>query len=291
MNIKKIHPIAHTIARYFLPTIILMYAIAKIMGTQFFSAPSIYDKTVGELSGFELTWFFYGYSFWYGVFIASSQIIAAFLLFFKKTTRLKIVLYLSIMINILVLNLTYEISAAIGMAITLIIVALFVFLYEFKLFYDYFITKPPLFNNSDRPNWIIKLSRYKAVYILLAIVSLSVMTYTLKKKVLTHNEFYGSWKPTNYEKWSRIYFQPASTFSIREGNDFNKVHSGIYKINRDNQEIEFMVYKEGYSEKDIYVLNPDLTKMKSILKMKYEFISQGLRIKNDSLNIELDRLK
>jgi len=154
MNIKKTHPITHTIARYFLATVILMYAIAKIMGTQFSSASSIWDKTVGELSGFELTWFFYGYSFWYGVFIASSQIIAAFLLFFKKTTRLGIVLYLSIMINILVLDFTYGVDAAIGMAVVLTIVALYVFLSKFTLFYDYFITKPPLFDNTDRPNWI-----------------------------------------------------------------------------------------------------------------------------------------
>lgn len=291
MNIKKLHPITHTIARYFLATIILMYAIAKIMGTQFSSAPSIWDKTIGELSGFELTWFFYGYSFWYGVFIASSQIIAAFLLFFKKTTRLGIILYLSIMINILVLDIAYGINAAIGMATTLTVIALYVFLSDFKLFYDYFITKPPLFDNTDRPNWINKLSKYKVVYIVFVIVGLSAMIYTLKKNILAHNEFYGSWKPTNYEKWSRIYFQPAFTFSIREGDNFNKVYSGKYKIDRDNRYIEFIAFKEGYSDKDINILKPDPTKMESILKMKYEFIDGKLRIRNDSLNIELNKLK
>ncbi|MEM1216291.1 MAG: hypothetical protein AAGJ82_11430, partial [Bacteroidota bacterium] len=104
MNWTKLHPILHTIARYFLASIILMYAVGKIMGTQFSSSPSIWDKNIGELSGFELTWFYFGYSFWYGVFIAGSQIIAACLLFFKQTTRLGIVLYLSIMVNILVLD-------------------------------------------------------------------------------------------------------------------------------------------------------------------------------------------
>lgn len=58
MDFKKLHPIIHTIARYFLATIILMYAIAKIMETQFSSAPSIWDRPIGELSGFQLTWFF-----------------------------------------------------------------------------------------------------------------------------------------------------------------------------------------------------------------------------------------
>jgi hypothetical protein len=291
MNIKKLHPIFHTIARYFLATVILMYAIGKIMGTQFSSAPSIWDKSVGELSGFELTWFFYGYSFWYGVFIASSQIIAAFLLFFKRTTRLGIVFYLSIMINILVLDIAYNIDGAIGMAIVLTLVALFVFLSEFKVFYDFFITKPPLFENSDRPNWINKLSKFKYVYIVATIIGLFAMTYTLKNKIMTQNEFYGAWQPKNYKKWNRIYFQPASTFSIRKGNNFDEIYSGKYKVDRDNQEIEFIAFDKDYLKEEINVLDPDSTRMKSILKMKYEFISGELKILNDTLNVQLIRLK
>jgi hypothetical protein len=291
MNLKKLHPILHTIARYFLATVILMYAIAKIMGTQFSSAPSIWDKSIGELSGFELTWFFYGYSFWYGIFIASSQIIAAFLLFFKKTTRLGIVLYLSIIINILVLDFAYSIDAAKGMAIALTLVASYVFLSEFKVFFDFFITKPPLFENADRPNWINKLSKFKYLYIVISIVGLFTVTYTLKNKILTHNEFYGAWKPKNYEKWNRIYFEPASTFSIRKGNNFEKVYSGKYKVDRDNHEIEFLAFNKDYLQEEINVLNPDTTRMKSILKTKYQFISGGLKISNDTLNVQLTKLK
>ena len=112
MNREKMHLILHTVARYFLASIILMYAVAKILGTQFSSSPSVWDKSVGELSGFELTWFYFGYSFWYGVFIATSQILAASLLFFRRTTRLGITLYLSIMVNILVIDFTYDIRGA-----------------------------------------------------------------------------------------------------------------------------------------------------------------------------------
>ena len=147
MNFKKLHPVFHTLARYFLATMILMYAIAKIMGTQFSSTPSIWDKSIGELSGFELMWFYYGYSFWYGVFIAGSQIIAAFLLFFRRTTRIGIVLYLSIMANIVAVDIAYGIDAAIGMALVLTAVALFVFLSEYKAFFHFFLHQPPLFED------------------------------------------------------------------------------------------------------------------------------------------------
>lgn len=291
MNIKNLQPVFHTIARYFLASIILMYAIAKIMGTQFSSAPSIWDKSIGELSGFQLTWFFYGYSFWYGVFIASTQIIAAFLLFFKRTTRLGIVLYLSIMINILVIDLTYNIDSAVGMAVVLTLVALYVFLSEFKAFYDFFITKPPVYENSERPNWINKLSKFKFVYIAITIIGLFTMIYMLKIKVLSMNEFYGAWQPKNHKTWNRIYFQPASTFSIREGSNFNEVYSGKYKIDRDNQEIEFIAFDKDYLEEKINIINPNTLRMKTILKMKYQFTPGELTILHDTLNIQLTRLK
>ncbi len=287
---KRYYPILHTIARYFLASIILMYAVAKLMGTQFSSSPSIWDKTIGELSGFELTWFFYGYSFWYGVFIASSQIIAAFLLFFRKTTRLGIVLYLSIMINILILDLTYEIDGAIGMAITLTVIAFLVFLAEFKSFYKFFIQEPPLYQENDRPQWLNKFSKVKYFYIPLLIIGLFALTYTLKKNVMTKNEFYGAWEPQNKNDWSRIYFQEASTFSIRGINDLNQIYTGKYKIDRENQTINFMAFDEDYvSEAD--VLNPDFDRMETVFKMHYLLEQNSMIIKNDSLKIELKKLK
>ncbi|WP_430401215.1 hypothetical protein [Flavobacterium sp.] len=287
---KKYYPVLHTIARYFLASIILMYAVAKIMGTQFSSSPSIWDKTVGELSGFELTWFFYGYSFWYGVFIASSQIIAAFLLFFRKTTRLGIVLYLSIMINILVLDLTYEIDGAIGMAITLTIIALFVFFAEFKSFYKFFIQEPPLHQETDRPNWMNKFSKVKYFYIPLLIAGLFALTYTLKKNIMTKNEFYGAWEPTNKNDWSRIYFQEASTFSIRGNNNFNEIYTGKYKIDKESKTIDFIAFDKDYiSEAD--VLNPDTNRMEVVLSMDFQLKESYMTIRNDSLNIEMKKLK
>lgn len=195
------------------------------------------------------------------------------------------------MVNILVLDLTYNISAAIGMAITLTIVTMFVFLSEFKVFYEFFIVKPPLFEDKDRPNWINKLSKFKFIYIALIIIGFFAITYTLKDKVMSHNEFYGAWKPKNYNKWNRIYFEPASTFSIRKGDNFEEVYSGKYKVNRDKNEIEFLAFDNDYLKEDINVLSPDSTRMKPILKMKYKFVVGDLKIVNDTLDMQLVRLK
>jgi hypothetical protein len=283
--------VLHTAARYFLATVFLMYAIGKILGTQFSSSPSIWDRTIGDLSGFELTWFFYGYSFWYGVFFASSQILASFLLFFRRTTRVGIVLYLSIIVNILALDLAYEIEGAIGMAVVLTIVASFVFLVEFKSFYRFFIEKPPVFSRDDRPNWLNKLSKIKFAYIPLVILGLFFLTSTLKKNIMGQNEFYGSWEPLDQEGWSRIYFQEASTFSIRSNDNFNQLYSGKYELDRDNNTIVLNAFKEEYLDEDIDVLNPDSSKMTEFLKLNYVFSEDKLLFENDSLTIELVRLK
>lgn len=171
---------------------ILSYASAKILGTQFTTQPSTYDKPVGLLSGFELTWYYYGYSFWYGLFIALSQIASAILLFFRRTTRLGILLFLSFMINILLVDFAYDIDGAKGMAVVLTIMALFVFFSEFPLFYKYFLEEPPLFQDKDRPSWVNKFSKVKWVYIPLVFVGFYLLLSILKEKYMGQNQFYGT---------------------------------------------------------------------------------------------------
>jgi len=93
MNWNKTHLYLYTFCRYFLATMIISYAAAKICETQFIAQPSVYDKPVGTLTGFQLTWYYYGYSYWYGLVIAFTQIISAILLFFRKTTRIGIIIF------------------------------------------------------------------------------------------------------------------------------------------------------------------------------------------------------
>ena len=266
-----------------------MYAVAKIMGTQFSSTPSLLDKSIGELSGFELTWYYFGFSFWYGVFIAASQILAAFLLFFRQTTRLGIVIYLSIMANILVLDFAYDIRGAKGMASVLTLVATFVLLSEYKSFFQFFFQKPPLFENQHRPTWMNTWSRAKFVFVPLLLIGLFTMSYVLKERIMTKNEFYGAWQPVNYQNWQRIYFQEASTYSIRMGHDLTEIHSGKYTLDREKQQLTFSDFV--VPEAEIDVLNPKASDLTLLMEVKYEFTAGGLVLQNDSLQIEAVKLR
>jgi hypothetical protein len=64
----------YSLLRYGVAAILLVYGFAKLNGSQFTILDSELDKPMGEVSGFWLTWYYFGYSKLYGSFIAFGQI-------------------------------------------------------------------------------------------------------------------------------------------------------------------------------------------------------------------------
>ncbi|MGV0754154.1 hypothetical protein [Empedobacter brevis] len=261
INWKKIHYFTYTFCRYFLATMIISYAFAKIFETQFISQPSVYDKPIGNLSGFELTWFYYGYSYWYGLIIASTQIISSLLLFFRQTTRIGIIIFLTFMINILLMDFAYDIDGAKGMAVVLTIMALFVFFSDYNELIKYFIKTPPLFE-KERTIKINKISKLKFIYIPLVFIGLFVLITTLKDKFLSQNQFFGAWE--NVKNNERIYFESANTFQKVNNSTFKPINSGTYTFEKDS------IYLKGTQEEN---QTPEI-----ILKGKFNINNNELKI-------------
>lgn len=261
INWKKIHYFTYTFCRYFLATMIISYAFAKIFETQFISQPSVYDKPIGNLSGFELTWFYYGYSYWYGLIIASTQIISSLLLFFRQTTRIGIIIFLTFMINILLMDFAYDIDGAKGMAVVLTIMALFVFFSDYNELIKYFIKTPPLFE-EERTTKINKISKLKFIYIPLVFIGLFVLITTLKDKFLSQNHFFGAWE--NVKNNERIYFESANTFQKVNNSTFKPINSGTYTFEKDS------IYLKGTQEEN---QTPEI-----ILKGKFNINNNELKI-------------
>lgn len=261
INWKKIHYFTYTFCRYFLATMIISYAFAKIFETQFISQPSVYDKPIGNLSGFELTWFYYGYSYWYGLIIASTQIISSLLLFFRQTTRIGIIIFLTFMINILLMDFAYDIDGAKGMAVVLTIMALFVFFSDYNELIKYFIKTPPLFE-EERTTKINKISKLKFIYIPLVFIGLFVLITTLKDKFLSQNQFFGAWE--NVKNNERIYFESANTFQKVNNSTFKPINSGTYTFEKDS------IYLKGTQEEN---QTPEI-----ILKGKFNINNNELKI-------------
>ncbi|MDN3583388.1 hypothetical protein [Mucilaginibacter flavus] len=97
--------------RYFIAFEVSIYGFAKILQTQFAPAYSRQDVPVGMLSGFELTWNYFGYSYTFAVILGCIQIIGGIMLLFRRTTLVGVFTLLPVMVNIVFINMFYSIDA------------------------------------------------------------------------------------------------------------------------------------------------------------------------------------
>ena len=97
-------------SRYIVSSLILLYGFAKLNGSQFTILNSELDKPLGQVSGFWLTWHFFGYSTVYGNLIALAQIAGGVLLMFRRTTLLGACLLFPIVANIILVDIFYSIA-------------------------------------------------------------------------------------------------------------------------------------------------------------------------------------
>ena len=83
------------------------YAMVKFSGEQFAYGKNLYDKTINELSGVDLTWVFFSYSPTFSNIIACFQIIGGLLLLFNKTKLIGVAILFPILLNILLIDILY----------------------------------------------------------------------------------------------------------------------------------------------------------------------------------------
>lgn len=109
---------AYTASRFVASFLMLLYGFAKLNGSQFTVLDSELDKPLGEVSGFWLTWHYFGYSPVYGNIIALAQVLGGVLLMFRKTTLLGACLLLPVVTNIVLVDIFYGIELeALGAAL------------------------------------------------------------------------------------------------------------------------------------------------------------------------------
>lgn len=108
----------YTASRFVACFLVLVYGFAKLNGSQFTILDSELDKPMGQVSGFWLTWYYFGYSSIYGSFIALVQVLGGVLLMFRKTTLLGSCVLLPLITNIILIDIFFSIYAgALGVAL------------------------------------------------------------------------------------------------------------------------------------------------------------------------------
>ena len=114
--------------RYFCAFMLYMYGVSKLLHLQF-NVAELAPRPIGSLNGYQLTWFYYGYSRVYASILGLTQVTGATLLLFRKTTLLAALIMLPVMANILLINMfilvddygPYVISAIICLSMLIIL--------------------------------------------------------------------------------------------------------------------------------------------------------------------------
>lgn len=175
------------VLRYYLAYEISTYGFAKILRTQF--APMYFrdDLTVGSLSGFELTWNYFAYSYSFAVILGILQIGGSILLLFRRTSLLGVCILLPVMVNIVLINVFYHI--ALGAFINSIIITIGL-LYLLMLRWTELIS---IFFNAATVLPPVRLSFLKPLVKLLVIAAAFATIYSYVYKQPT-GIFAGKWK-------------------------------------------------------------------------------------------------
>jgi uncharacterized membrane protein YphA (DoxX/SURF4 family) len=220
---------SQAILRYFLAYIFLLYGFAKVFQQQFYSLPSTLDTPLGDISGIQLTWRFFGYSYAYTLFVASSQIMGSILLFFRRTTTLAVVILLPVVANIVFVNFTHSIPVKLYSSIYLIML-LYLLFADFKrlkaIFWDNLpVAQRELFVLTKRKRILVAKYALMVIFFAAAIGEnyYSQMVYS---KVTTPLQ--GIWDVQDYQVndtphtaesdmtvWKKVYFDTDKLAAIK----------------------------------------------------------------------------
>lgn len=206
--------LGHGLIAWVVATILIIYSVAKVFGGQF-GPPmqSELDTPLRDLSGFQLTWRFFGYSYAYTLFVAGGQLGAAILMCFGRTRLLGACLQAPIMANIVVLNITHGIPvrllSAILLALDLYLIAalggrrLLAFVLG-----DRVTPRPP-----GPTRW--RIAGLKALFLALYILYVGAAMLAARQSWYQPSPVYGTWEVAEVRRsghqavsdWQRIYFE------------------------------------------------------------------------------------
>lgn len=102
--------VANPVVRWFAALILIVYGFAKLNGAQFTILDSELDKPMGTVSGFWLTWYYFGYSPVYGNMVAIIQIAGGLLLTLPRYALAGALLLVPVVVNIVLVDLFYGVN-------------------------------------------------------------------------------------------------------------------------------------------------------------------------------------
>ena len=99
---------AQRLTRHLIFFILSVYAVSKVLRTQFRVPYVQLDTPLGDVQGYMLAWRFFGYSHGHEVFVALGEWVGPALLLFWPTTTLGACITAVVMANVVVVNFTHD---------------------------------------------------------------------------------------------------------------------------------------------------------------------------------------
>lgn len=127
-----------TYIRFFFAFMMIQYGFEKILRTQFPFPYYSLNETYGQSAPMRLMWSFMGYSKAYSFFIGGGEVLAGFLVLFRKTTLLGALLSIAILSNVVIMNFCYDVPVKL-FASHLLFLSFFIAAPDAKRLYTFFV--------------------------------------------------------------------------------------------------------------------------------------------------------
>lgn len=136
---ERVYGFLYAIIRYTLAFTLASFGWKKLFGLQFVVPVDIASKPMNQQSGEWLTWYYFGYSSFFGIVLALIQIIGSYLLLFRRTLLAAAIALFAFMLNLMLINIFYQMNAgALTESILLTIGIVFLILLDYKRLMEFF---------------------------------------------------------------------------------------------------------------------------------------------------------
>jgi len=270
--------LVYTLARFFASFLLLIYGFAKLNGSQFTILASELDKPMGQVSGFWLTWYYFGYSPIYGNFIALVQVLGAILLMFRKTSLVGACILLPLTTNIILIDMFYNIDygaliVALLIETTLIIILSF---HKAELVEVFWSKQNNVFPSKPAAKFNL-YGKYAVRVVLIAIPA--IFTYW----VANHNNRFptpidGAWDIVE----TSAHHEPASKGLTTIFFERNRAYLCVFK--REDGSYEWHHFELGSDKRTLTVWDQWLSKGAKIFDGLYEMTGNQLKVSGKFAN-------
>lgn len=265
--------------RYFLAFIFFYYAFIKICGNMFSTSLATLDTPLYQLSGFQLTWRFFGYSPVYNWLVICFQLLCGSLLLFRRTTLAGCLLGFGMMLNISAINFTHHIHLKLLSVIYTVMLLYFILLHFDGLIVFVFHQREK--NISLPAPYLTRQTSFSALVIKFFLIATSIICFykewKMKNKFSSKSPVQGVW----------VFKTPhTGLFSSADKIIFDTGNEGLIKTT-ENEETAFS-YTTDTLQKQLLIAG--IAGKSDTTRLKYTIVAQNhLQLKSGVTIAELEK--